>query len=53
MEKDLTAALSQLHELQDNLRELQKAHQDTQNQLKEKEMINTLIVSGSDSYVYI
>lgn len=49
MQQDLTAALSQLHELQDNLTELQKAHQDTQNQLRDKEMINTLILSGWDS----
>lgn len=48
MQQDLTAALSQLHELQDNLTDLQKAHQDTQNQLRDKEMINTLIISGAD-----
>lgn len=48
MQQDLNAALSQLHELQDSLTELQKANQDTQTQLREKEMINTLIMSGSD-----
>lgn len=48
MQQDLNAALSQLHELQDSLTELQKAHQDTQVQLREKEMINTLIMSGLD-----
>lgn len=48
MQQDLTAALSQLHELQENLSELQKANQDTQTQLRDKEMINTLLMSGSD-----
>ncbi|XP_011604281.2 uncharacterized protein isoform X2 [Takifugu rubripes] len=45
MQQELNTALSQLRELQDNLSELQKAHQVTQNQLRDKETINALIMS--------
>lgn len=50
MQQELNTALSQLRELQDNLTELQKAHQVTQNQLRDKETINALIKSGLDGY---
>lgn len=50
MQEELNAALSQLQELKDNLTELQKAHQVTQNQLRDKETINALIMSGLVGY---
>lgn len=52
MQQELNTALSQLRELQDNLSELQKAHQVTQNQLRDKETINALIMSGLDAYCH-
>lgn len=52
MQEELNAALSQLQELQDNLTKLQKAHEVTQNQLRDKETINALIMSGLVGYCH-
>lgn len=47
MQQDLSAALSQLRELQNNLSDLQKAHRDSQTQLEDRERANTLLRAGS------
>lgn len=52
MQEELNAALSQLQKLQENLTELQKAHQVTQHELRDKETINALIMSGLVGYCH-